>query len=709
VSGLSLAWQQPAWLLLLPLVWAWSLWTLGRTRPSPAGGLRRLLGGLRLAAWTLLLALLAGPRLSWEERREEAPLLAVLLDESASLPHLNGRLDHRDWLPELAGSLPDVELRLFAYGDTLRELDDPLEPLGGLAPRSDLDGALAEVERRLGGGHLAGILLVGDGNPTAGPWPTERVRRSAARLWTAGTGRREAPPDLLLRALDLNDPVPAGRPQPVEVELEHRGLGGRSARLSLLVDGRRVAERSLVLPAQDGRLRERFQWTPRRPGLARVEGLVEVVGPAGNGEDGSLANNRRLAQVRVQPGQRPVLLLAGEPSPDLALLRRVLESQPELETWFALPGRPGTDRAALLAALERAELLVLVGWPRGGSDPALVAAAREALSRRPALVVEAPGMRLDELGALPLLPSGANPRRLGEGPQALQVHPVLGDELRLDELAAIWRELPPVTALRPEARLRDGARLLLAGEGGEPLLALSRSASRRQAQLAAAGVWRWAAGSQLSLGENRRAEAWAGALLRWCLAPPEERLFEVAPEEAVVPAGSAPLFRARLRAEDGRPLEGARVELTLVADSSGLRRGLVLAAQGEGRYAGRAPALEAGGWRWEALARLGEGPALIDSGRVEAEAFSPEWLDAVRGQRLLDELAAAGGGSALDLDDPAQRAALAAGEPFADLDRRPLQRIRGRSREAMDAAPLLIALLLLLALDWLLRRLRGML
>lgn len=708
MNGIGLDWQQPLWLLALPLVlwWAWA--TLRASRPRPAGAAFGWLLGLRLLAWILLVALLARPRLSWEERREEAPVLAVLLDESASLPFLGGRTEHGDWLPALARALDDVELRVYAFGDTLRELASLDDSPSGTAPATDLDGAFAELERRLGGGHWTGALLVGDGNPTAGPWPVERVRRLDARVWTAGTGRRVAPPDLVLRALDANPRVPAGRSQPVEIELDGRGLAGRAARVALSVDGREVAAASVELPEDGGRLRVPLEWTPARPGLAVLAAEATLVGGA-DGE-ASLANNRRLAHVQVRAGRRPALLLAGGPSADLALLRRAFEAQEELETGFALPERPGADRAAIRAEVEKAELLLLVGWPTRGSDPELVRAVRERLGRVPTLVAEGAGARLEELGGLPLQAAPLRPTPLAAGPRALAVHPVLGEESSLDELQALWRELPPVTATRPEARPRDGARVLLAGEGGEPLLALAESGGRRQAQLAAQGAWRWGPGSQLSLGANRRAELWAGALLRWLLAPPGARLFEVEAEEAVLPAGSAPVFRARLAAEDGRPLDGARVEVELRADTAGAApRRLVLAGEGEGRYAGRGPALAAGAWRWTAAARSGDGAVLADSGRLSAEAFSPEWLAPVRGERLLAELAAAGGGSMLDLDDDSSRAALAAGEPFAGLERRPRIVVRGRSREALDGAALLVALLGLLGVDWLLRRLRGML
>jgi hypothetical protein len=98
-----------------------------------------------------------------------------------------------------------------------------------------------------------------------------------------------------------------------------------------------------------------------------------------------------------------------------------------------------------------------------------------------------------------------------------------------------------------------------------------------------------------------------------------------------------------------------------------------------------------------------------DSGRVLVEARSPETLDASRNQRLLSEMAALGGGRLLDLDQSGDRERLASGAALDSLERRPLLRRSGRQWELAGEGWILAALLLLIAGEWVWRRLNGLL
>jgi hypothetical protein len=268
--------------------------------------------------------------------------------------------------------------------------------------------------------------------------------------------------------------------------------------------------------------------------------------------------------------------------------------------------------------------------------------------------------------------------------------------------------MPPLQATR-RATGTNGARVLLEGkESGRPLLLVEEQAGLRRVWLPLTGLWRWGVGSQLSLGENTRARELADRLVDWLLAAPGQGLLHVRPDRESLPAGAPLAFDARLREESGEPRDAAVVELELQGPDS-LTRRLVLEPRGMGVYVGGLPALPAGAWSWRATARQGDRPQVADSGRVLVEDRSPETLDAARNQRLLTELAQAGGGSALDLDNPADRARLADGSALDSLERRPLLQRTGRQWELLGRGWVLAGLLLLIAAEWIWRRLNGLL
>ncbi len=704
--SLSLARWWP--LLLWPLALGMAWWSQRNSQPAPPLLVSRALLALRMVLWTLLLFLLCGPRLAWNDVERQPATLAVLLDNSASMVHLEGRLDHGDWLPALQNALPDMRVRRFAYDGLLRELDDQEKPiLPGTGVETDLDAALAGVERALAGEHWTGLVVVGDGNITRGDWPLERAKALPARIWTAGTGRLDPVADALVRQMDLNRRVRKGQVQPVEVEVEGRGLNGRKARLLLLEEGVERAAVDFVLGADGGRRRLALEWKAERVGPRALEAVLQVEG----GGERTLENNRRKVQVMVDEGRLPVLLLAGRPSEDLAFLRQVLEAREDLELFFAMPERPGTDPADLRAAVDKAALLVLAQWPlagRGSRDMIARVAARA--GRVPMLVLDGAGL---DLGALqPALARALGPwQTASEGAARVPaLDPLLGPEENLGELRSVYSEMPPLIATRGQEKsnaLPAGSRALLESAQGHPLILLQERAGLRQGWILMQGLWRWGVGSQLSLGHNRRALELGDRLVGWVLAAPGQGLLDVQPDRDILPVGAPLAFDARLREEDGRSREGAAVRLVLVSDS--LETHVDLADLGGGTYRGEVSALAPGTWSWRAEARQGDRPVVADSGRVLVEDRSPESLDASRHPRLLLELASVGGGRALDLDRQEDRRRLADASALDSLEMRPLLRRVGRQRELAAEGWILAVSILLLAGEWIWRRLHGML
>ena len=203
---MAIHWSTPDWLWpLLPLVAAgavfWTAWVYARSRPAASPGLRRLLTGLRAAAFVLLLAAMAAPVLSLRARVGGEPELHVIVEDSASMAVADAgpagdrtRWDRaRELVDALAAALAgrDDPIALHVWrGNVAGSLEEYTPERSPGAVGTDLDGLLEAARRRTVGRPVRAFVLVSDGQETRRD-PAQRQPTGGAdapRLFVVGVG-----------------------------------------------------------------------------------------------------------------------------------------------------------------------------------------------------------------------------------------------------------------------------------------------------------------------------------------------------------------------------------------------------------------------------------------------------------------------------------------------------------------------------------------
>jgi Mg-chelatase subunit ChlD len=271
--------------------------------------------GLRVAAFTLLVVVLAGVTLSARLPSDRLSLVAAV-DVSQSVD-ADGRKWEAHYLDEIASALaPGDELAVVAFAKDAAVVRPPGPPgpseLGRVAvseTATDIGRALdtamalfpADAERRL--------LLLSDGNETRGSALSKVVRaqHSGVSIYAA------VPPhagglDVAVEKLVVAPLVAEGSVFPVRVILRNQAKV-RPATLSLSVDGERVGEEKLTL--QPGLNAVEIPYRMSGPGSHVLRAQVSAVG------DVVAGNDYRQAAVMVG-GKSRVLLVTPHPHSTLA-------------------------------------------------------------------------------------------------------------------------------------------------------------------------------------------------------------------------------------------------------------------------------------------------------------------------------------------------------------------------------------------------------
>ena len=686
---------------------AW--WSYGRSTPAARGWRRVVLPALRFAALFLVLLLLFDPVWRRVTRTGEAPLLAVLVDDSESLTLGTGAGRPADAVRAALDGLPDdAALRFYRFSDGAtpagRGLRGDSLRFGG--ERTDIAAALGRVEADFAGRNLRGVVLVSDGRVTDGRNPAYLAERFPVPIWTAVAGDSVSGRDVRLARAVTNDVAYAGSPLPVQVGVRASGYGGQTAPVTVAEGGRVVARASVVLPEGGAEAVLDLDVTPGAPGLRRY---TVTVGPLAG--EATTRNNSRVLAVRVLDDRRRVLVVAGAPSPDLAALRAELEGDRSLDVTVRTQRAPGLFyEGGLPAPLSRFDLLVLVGYPGVAADGAT--AERLAASGLPVLFVLT---RQTDLALLArafgdVLPASPTAVRAGFVEAGVAPTPAGEDHPALDGLGVEpgrLAALPPLAVTTSRWTLAPGARLLAGVRRGGaaldvPLVAV-RAGSRRSAALLGAGTWRWRTLPD-DLGDLRGVYGrLLDNLVRWTTAPQDRRRVRVRPDREAFGERDRVTFTGQVYGESLEPVSDARLTLAVRTPGGALVRE-PMRPLGNGRYVADLGVRPAGSYAFTAEASRGGAALGSDRGSFRVGRLAAEFREPGADPALLRQVAARSGGAVVGLDTlGAFVAGLRGRGVLAD---RPL--VREDETPLVGLPWLLAAVVALLTAEWVVRKRAGM-
>lgn len=440
-------------LLLVPAGW----WIARRHRermPWLSPRQRHALSACRIAVLALLVFVLAGPSLRLDERVEEKPVVALIVDTSDSMQLPVGRLPAAtiDGMATAAGLDPvaagdeaaavaavekigrwsrgelvravlaaqadttlrqladQFDLRRYEVARRVRRVSDAVATSGTAAAKPPLDlfdtalGAAVEMAMDDASGRgLAGIVLVTDGRSTVGIDPLDAVRRATeasggqprAPVIAVPVGSIDAPIDLAVTDVLAAPVVALNDTVSINATLQSSGLTGRDVAVELRsADGKVLESRRMKL--KEGRQQVVFQWHAQEAGTS----LLTIAVPP-EAEEAVRENNLVETSIVVSDRRSKVLVVDHAARWDLRFIdhaiRRDTGFEPTLlltSTLASAAAGDGDASAKLPRDVEEwaaYDLIVLGDVPAAVLDVARQKALVEAVSRRGVGLVLQPG------------------------------------------------------------------------------------------------------------------------------------------------------------------------------------------------------------------------------------------------------------------------------------------------------------------------------
>jgi hypothetical protein len=687
------------------------------TLPAVSPLLRLLLSVLRAAALGFIVFLLFAPALRLISSGEQQPLLGLLVDGTESMQLRDGAaprfhiIDSLLRSPAAATLTSACRVQMFAIGTGLQPLPT-LDSMSYDAPVTDLAAAIEDLAQRNRRAPFNAILLLSDGAYNRGEHPVHAAEKLGVPIVTVGIGDTTEGRDVLVARVAANSLVYEGIESPVDVTVRSSGANGERVEVKLLADGRTLASSPLILAQGTREYTSRLTYTPEGTDVRKY-----TVSVSGLRDELTAENNRRTFFARVLKSKLRVVILAGEPSPDLTAVRFTLASVDRFAvTAYAQRSAGGWHgQAPAAAVLDSADCVVLVGFPTASTQQAFLRLLTESLNSRQTPILFVGGRTMDQAGMRSLgelVPfTAAMP---SQTEQLIAVEPVASERsnqllaLSRPEGADAWKRLPPAYATLTVFTPRPGSTTLAesqtqGGLSGGPLILTRSAGGQKTMAVLAHGIWRWRLMAQ---GRPETATLLADFLtasVEWLTTREDTRPFRVSPARPVFAQGEPAEFTAELYDANNRPVQNAEVDVTVRAGDT--RVGVAMQAIGNGRYEGTVDGLPEGDYTFEARANDGQAELGTDAGRFAVGGMNVEFQDTRMNRAVLEEMATATGGAFFTVGG--FEGAVAAVRALPTFVPSTVQDDRRFDLWTLPA--LLGALVALLSIEWYLRKRSGML
>lgn len=645
--------------LLVGAIYAGVLYFV-RRRPF-RGSLRWLLTGLRFLAVSGIAFLLLAPVAKRTVHERQLPHVLLLQDVSASI-----------------AMSPDSTFAMEPLTVQLKNCQTSYEAFGS-ADVTDI----ADVLLRHSHDDVDAVVMVSDGIYNRGVNPVTIAERFSVPIYTIALGDTTPRRDASLADLNVNRIAMLGNRFPVEVTINADLLADHQTTLSVAADGQRLASQTVAYSSDRFSQTISFSLSADEPGLQRFTVHLAPV-------DGELttANNVLSFYVDVIDTRRKVALFAHAPHPDIAALKRAIESNPNYEAVVYLSsdvekGKWGKEKDVY-------DMAVLHNLPSKQHPDVSFA---EGL---PCLYVI--GLQTD-LPRFNALHAGLE---------------IVSKVNKSNEVTALWQEgfslfsfdaadadaimhLPPLSAPFGEARVSADVQSLFTARMGaidtrQPLIAATAQGDRRRAFVWGEGLWRWRLADFAAQNSHDRFDRLVSQLVGFTAMRHQHDRLQVEAARSYA-EGESPVLRAHLYNESYELTNSPEVTLHLEGDS--LKADYLFLREGSG-YRLSLPTLPQGLYRYRASTADG----LTAEGSFAVEALSLEQRRLTADHALLRAVSATTGGT---MYAPSELGSLASELQVL----KPTIHTHMRYSELLRMGWVLALLLLLLSAEWVLRKYHG--
>jgi len=456
-------------------------------------GVKWLLVLLRGTSLFLIVLLLLGIIIERKVSKNEKPVFITLIDNSSSMLNYKDSASVKrkinDFQQKINEKFKDkFEFETLLIGGDVKSSNE----FDFHDNQSDLEVGFDYVYNSYYNKNIGAIAFFSDGNFNEGMSPVYSAKKiNFTPIYTIGIGDTIVKKDQLIRNVSFNSIAFYKNDYPIEIDIEGRKMGKRSAIVSLWKDGKKIDETSIEY--EDGEVD--FVHVSFSV-LASSVGFSELIVKVENLEgESSFKNNEKRFYVETIDSRNKILLLSYSPHPDISAIKNELEKEENADVEAMLfSDFSGKVNAYSLIIIQNPndEIMPVVSDAKSAKIPILYLFGTSTQKRS-----------VDELNLGLKFPSG---NRMDEVQATINSNFQLFDVS--DELKTSLTQWPPLKVKFGEIKSSNGTILLQQKIGTvvkkDPVLFFGSRNQYKYGVIVGEGLWKWKMNDYLSHGNTNR-------------------------------------------------------------------------------------------------------------------------------------------------------------------------------------------------------------
>ncbi len=646
---------------------------------------------LRFLSVAVIAFLLLSPILKNLKKLVQNPLIIAAWDNSGSVVSSGDSIKIAEEIFQLKEKIAEElgnEFRIVHY--TFGQETTLNGNLNFSEKKSDYSNLLTTVANNHFNEKIGALILAGDGIYNQGRNPVNMLTDVTFPVFSIGIGDTAEITDARILGIRVNRTSFSNNRFPLEIDAAFAKLQNKPLKLIIRQDEKEVAQTVITPATNDFFVTREFILDAGNAGLKHFSAEIETADNEKNTK-----NNKTTFVINVLENKQKILILSSGPHPDIGAIKYTLEQQKSYDV-SVFNEEPYPSNFADF------NLVILNQLPTAGKSMAGLT-EKEGISKVPVLFIIGSKTFLPQLNALA---AGAEIKPLAGSPEEAQafINPAFGTFTLSESLREMLPKFPPLMAPFADYTLHPALSPVLYQkikniETGKPLLATGILNGKKTGFLFGEGIWRWRLNNYFLTQSHDQFNELINQLVQYLALRENEDNFMI-DYEAVYAETDDVVLTAEVYNDAFERISSAEVTIE-IENEQGDKFDFTFDSRGNGYYlnAGKFPI---GNYSFKSEVTLGE-TTYTETGNFAVTEMNLEHISSRANHRMLYQLASQSGGNFHPLNQAEETIRALKNSNYL----KPISSFQEMITELLNMRWLFFVLILLLSVEWFLRKYWG--